>query len=59
MRVLAGLVRRADATKAIETSWRERQRRRIAAPPWFLYHDRTSDPDTLNVKLWAEGICWR
>lgn len=50
MRVLAGLADREDAISAIEESWRSRQRARFAPAPWHLYHDRTSDPDTLNVE---------
>jgi hypothetical protein len=48
MRALAGLADRGQATAAIENAWVQRQRNRIAAPPWRVYHDRTSDPDTLR-----------
>jgi hypothetical protein len=51
----AGLVTRADAIKAIEADWRLRQHARIAPAPWFLYHDRTSDPDTLSVEAVGRG----
>jgi hypothetical protein len=55
MRVLAGLADRDDAISAIEDAWRSRQRERIAPAPWRLYHDRTSDPDTLNVEAVGRG----
>ncbi len=55
MRVLAGLADRKDAIAAIEESWLARQRERVAPAPWFLYHDRSSDPDTLNVEAVGRG----
>ncbi len=55
MRVLAGLAGRADATAAIEEAWVSRQRDRVAPEPWRLYHDRTSDPDTLSVEAVGRG----
>lgn len=55
MRVLAGLVDRKDAIAAIEDSWNARQHARIAPAPWFLYHDRSSDPDTLSVEAVGRG----
>jgi hypothetical protein len=55
MRVLAGLAPREAAIDYIETAWRERQQKRIAAPPFFLYHDLTSNPDTLNVEAVGRG----
>ncbi|HET8550519.1 MAG TPA: hypothetical protein VFL57_21055 [Bryobacteraceae bacterium] len=55
MRAIAGLAGREAAIEGIERSWRERQRLRIAAAPWLLYHDRTSDPDTLNVEAVGRG----
>ena len=55
MRMLAGLADRAGAVAAIEDAWRSRQRARIAAPPWRLYHDRTSEPDTLSVEAVGRG----
>jgi hypothetical protein len=55
MRVLAGLADRGEAVAAIEDSWRSRQRARIASAPWYLYHDRTSDPDTLSVEAVGRG----
>jgi len=54
-RVRAGLANRADAISAIEEDWRSRQRARIAPAPWFLYHDRSSDPDTLSVEAVGRG----
>ncbi len=55
MRVMAGLVDREDAVQAIEESWRSRQRARIASAPWYVYHDRSSDPDTLSVEAVGRG----
>ena len=55
MRALAGLAGRAAATAAIEDAWQARQRDRIAPPPWRVYHDRTSDPDTLSVEAVGRG----
>ncbi len=54
-RVRAGLANRVDAITAIEEDWRLRQRARIAPAPWFLYHDRSSDPDTLSVETVGRG----
>ena len=55
MRYRAGLVTRDAAVSAIETAWREHHRARIAAPPFFLYHDRSSNPDTLSVEGVGRG----
>lgn len=55
MRVLAGLADRADATAAIEEAWGSRQRERVAPEPWRVYHDRTTDPDTLSVEAVGRG----
>ncbi len=55
MRALAGLVDRREATAAIEEAWLSRQRDRVAPEPWRLYHDRTSDPDTLSVEAVGRG----
>jgi hypothetical protein len=55
MRVLAGLANRADTSTAIEEAWSSRQRERVAPQPWRLYHDRTSDPDTLSVEAVGRG----
>lgn len=55
LRALAGLADRAAATTAIEAAWTSRQRDRIALEPWRLYHDRTSDPDTLSVEAVGRG----
>ena len=55
MRVLASLADRADATAAIEEAWTSRQRDRVAPAPWRVYHDRTSDPDTLSVEAVGRG----
>lgn len=55
MRVVAGLADREGAISTIEESWQSRQRARIAPAPWFLYHDRSSDPDTLSVEAVGRG----
>ena len=55
MRALAGLADRAEATAAIEEAWAARQRERVAPKPWRVYHDRTSDPDTLSVEAVGRG----
>jgi hypothetical protein len=54
-RACAGLVDRSSAISAIEQDWQARQHARIAPAPWFLYHDRTSDPDTLSVEVVGRG----
>jgi len=55
LRSQAGLVERADAVKAIEQAWATHQRDRFCPAPWFVYHDRTSDPDTLSVEAVGRG----
>lgn len=55
MRWRAGLVTHEDAVAASERAWSGYQRARIAAMPWRLYHDRTSDPDTLSVEAVGRG----
>ena len=55
MRVLAGLAGRDQAVDFIEEAWRARHKGRMAPAPWNLYHDRTSDPDTLNVEAVGRG----
>ena len=55
LRFKAGLIPRQAAVDGIERAWNERQSKRIAASPWFLYHDRTSDPDTLSVEAVGRG----
>lgn len=55
MRVGLNLVERAAATSFIENAWTARQRTRIADTRWNLYHDRSSDPDTLNVEAVGRG----
>jgi hypothetical protein len=55
MRVQAGLADHDDVVAFIEDSWHTRQRARIAPAPWFLYHDRSSNPDTLSVEAVGRG----
>jgi hypothetical protein len=39
----------------IEEAWRSEQRGRIVPTPFHLYHDRSSDPDTLAVETVGRG----
>jgi hypothetical protein len=55
LRYTSGLVSREDAIAAIEDAWKTRQRDRFTGAPWWLYHDRSSDPDTLSVEAVGRG----
>jgi len=55
LRALSGLADRAGRLEAIEASWNTRQRGHFSAQPWSLYHDRSSDPDTLSVEAVGRG----
>jgi hypothetical protein len=55
LRFTSGLVSREDAVAAIEEAWNVRQRDRFTGDPWWLYHDRSSDPDTLSVEAVGRG----
>jgi hypothetical protein len=55
LRQQAGLIAPQSAVAFIERAWAENHSRRIAPAPFFLYHDRTSDPDTLNVEAVGRG----
>lgn len=55
LRFRSGLVPREDAIAAIEEGWKVRQRDHFAGEPWWLYHDRSSDPDTLSVEAVGRG----
>jgi hypothetical protein len=55
LRAESGLADRREAIKAIEDDWRLRQRKRLAPAPWFLYHDLSSEPDTLSVEAVGRG----
>lgn len=55
MRQQAGLVAKQTAVDFIEAAWKGGQAKRIAAAPYFLYHDLTSDPDTLSVEAVGRG----
>ncbi len=55
LRFKEGLVPRETAITFIENAWRTNHRSRIAPPPFLLYHDRTSDPDTLSVEAVGRG----
>lgn len=55
LRYRHGLVSREEAVQFIESSWNEEQRDRIAPTKFHLYHDRSSDPDTLSVETVGRG----
>ncbi len=55
IRAMAGLIPREGAVSLIEEAWLDNHSKRIAAAPWLLYHDRTSDPDTLSVEAVGRG----
>lgn len=55
LRARAGLVSYDKAVETIEKDWTSEQKARIAPEPWFLYHDRSSDPDTLSVEAVGRG----
>jgi hypothetical protein len=55
LRAQAGLAPREGAIAIIEENWRARQQDHFAVAPWFLYHDRSSDPDTLSVEAVGRG----
>ena len=55
LRVKEGLAARETAVEFIEGAWKKNHRPRIAPPPFLLYHDRSSDPDTLSVEAVGRG----
>jgi hypothetical protein len=55
LRAQSGLISRADAFATIERDWRDFQQPRFSNAPWFLYHDLSSDPDTLSVEAVGRG----
>jgi hypothetical protein len=55
LRYQHGLVSHADAVSFIEKSWTDEQRNRILATKFHLYHDLSSDPDTLSVETVGRG----
>jgi hypothetical protein len=55
LRATHGLVSHDDAVRYIEKCWREEQRSRIVPTPLHLYHDLSSDPDTLSVEVVGRG----
>ncbi len=55
LRAVAGLADRGGAVETIENAWKSRQREHFAPEPWYLYHDRSSDPDTLSVEAVGRG----
>ena len=55
LRFNQGLVTHSDAVGFIEDAWRSEQRARIVSTPFHLYHDRSTDPDTLSVEAVGRG----
>jgi hypothetical protein len=55
LRSQESLIGKAEATSFIERAWHEQQRARIATTPFGLYHDRSSDPDSLSVEAVGRG----
>jgi hypothetical protein len=55
LRFKAGLVLHSEAISFIENAWRTSQRDRIFNSSFHLYHDRSSDPDTLSVEAVGRG----
>jgi hypothetical protein len=55
LRAASGLTSREGAIEAIEDAWQVRQRDHFAGDPWWLYHDRSSEPDTLSVEAVGRG----
>jgi hypothetical protein len=53
LRAQAGLI--SVATSEIESDWSASQRGRIAGTRWNLYHDTSSDPDSLAVEAVGRG----
>lgn len=50
-----GAISRGEAVNFIETGWTTCQRNRVAQDPWNLYHDNTSDPDTMAYDFASRG----
>jgi hypothetical protein len=55
LRWLSGLTSRDGAIATVEDAWRVRQRDHFTGAPWWLYHDRSSEPDTLSVEAVGRG----
>lgn len=50
-----GTISVSDARSFIESSWTGSQRDRLSNDTWNLYHDETSDPDTLPYDYASRG----
>lgn len=50
-----GAISRTEAVNFIETGWTTCQRDRVANDAWNLYHDDTSDPDTMAYDFASRG----
>lgn len=58
-RALAGLVTREEAIEYVEANWKSTQRDRILGDDLYLYHDRSSDPDSMVVDSVARvSLLW-
>jgi hypothetical protein len=55
LRAQAGLLSVESATREIESDWLGSQRDRIVQSRWNLYHDTSSDPDSLAVEAVGRG----
>lgn len=55
LRAQAGLLDRSSVTEGIERDWAGSQKNRIAGSRWNLYHDSSSDPDSLAVEAVGRG----
>jgi hypothetical protein len=55
LRYSGGLVSHANAIAAVEDAWKAHQRELFSGPPWWLYHDLSSEPDSLSVEAVGRG----
>lgn len=55
LRAQAGLLEKASVTDEIERDWAASQKNRILPTRWNLYHDTSSDPDSLAVEAVGRG----
>jgi hypothetical protein len=55
LRAQAGLLEKGFVTDEIERDWAGSQKKRIETTRWNLYHDTSSDPDSLCVEAVGRG----
>jgi hypothetical protein len=55
LRSQEGLIEKPETISFIEQAWNEQQRGRISTTFFGLYHDRSSDPDSLSVEVVGRG----